>query len=275
MRLDAKGGFPLALAVSILAHAFIFRAVHVRAPEALLRREVVEVKLAYAARAPVVTLLAAPHLKAQPLKVQPLGLRDAPQQPAPRIVEREIPLAPAEQPPAVLKTAADPPGHEARVDAPAPEAGEDKPPSISGAALHAENSVPPNDSGGAQAQEPAVAHRQRVEGSLGGQPRTRMRAAPLEAGSTAARINEELSRRIDQRKVYPPAARKRRIEGTVVCELEVDPAGNLDGVRVVGSSGSAILDDAAVALLTGIFPIKNPAGAPLILVKTIRYSLVD
>ena len=275
MRLDAKGGFPIALAVSILAHAFIFRAVHVRAPEALPRGEVVEVILEYAEPAPVVAPLAAPHLNAPPLETQPFDLSAAPQEPAPRVIEREIPLVPAEQPPAIPKTAADPPGHVTREDAPAPEADEAKPPSIPGAAFHAENSVPPNDSGGAQAQEPAGAHRQIVEGSLGGQPRTRRREAPLEAGSTAARINEELSRRIDQRKVYPPAARKRRIEGTVVCELEVDPAGNLDGVRVVGTSGSAILDDAAVALLTGIFPIKNPAGAPLILVKTIRYSLVD
>jgi protein TonB len=274
MRLDAKGGFPIALVVSILAHAFIIRTVHVRVPEALPRGEVVEVMIGYAAPAPVDSPLA------PPLKTQPFDLRAAPQEPAPRVVEREIPLAPAEQPPSVPKTAADPPGHVVREDAPsaekagASETGEDKPPSIPGGVFYAEKSVAPNDSDGAQAQEPADAHRQSVEWSLGEQPRSGRRTAPLEQ-SAAARINEELSRRIDRRKVYPPAARKRRIEGSVVCELEVDPAGNLGGVRVIGSSGSAILDDAAVALLKGVFPIKNPVGGPLILVKTIRYSLVD
>jgi periplasmic protein TonB len=274
MKLDVKGGFPVALAVSILAHAFIFRAVHVRAPEALTWGEVVEVELAYAEPAPAAAPLAAPHLKEQPL-----DLRSAAQKPALPAVDREIPLSPADEPPAVRTTAAGPPKQEARdaVDenAGAPETGEDELFSLSSAAFHDENNVPPDDSGGAQAKEPAVAQRQRIDGSFVGQSRTRMRAAPLEAQSVAARINEELSRRIDRWKVYPPAARKRRIEGTVVCELDVDPAGNLDGVRVVGSSGSAILDDAAVALLTGIFPIKNPAEAPLVLVKAIRYSLVD
>jgi outer membrane biosynthesis protein TonB len=47
------------------------------------------------------------------------------------------------------------------------------------------------------------------------------------------------------------------------------------GVKVLKSSGSKILDGAAVNLIKKVFPIDNPAARPITLEKAIRYSLVD
>ncbi len=45
---------------------------------------------------------------------------------------------------------------------------------------------------------------------------------------------------------YPPAARRRGIEGTVMLEVLVSPAGLPDRVEILRSSGSGLLDEAAV-----------------------------
>ena len=45
---------------------------------------------------------------------------------------------------------------------------------------------------------------------------------------------------------YPPAAREGRLEGTVVILFLISPKGSVEGAKVQRSSGSAILDAAAV-----------------------------
>ncbi len=52
-------------------------------------------------------------------------------------------------------------------------------------------------------------------------------------------------------KSYPEAARSRGEEGEVVVRFTVAPDGHVLGVEIVRSSGSALLDDAARALLAG------------------------
>jgi periplasmic protein TonB len=96
-----------------------------------------------------------------------------------------------------------------------------------------------------------------------------------ERESYNAAVNEELNRRIEKKKVYPQGARRQGVQGTVLCALKVGPSGALLGVEVVETSGSKILDGAAVDLLKRVFPIDNPAGKTLTLVKAIRYSLLE
>jgi protein TonB len=96
-----------------------------------------------------------------------------------------------------------------------------------------------------------------------------------EAAAYDAAVNDELNRRIEKKKVYPPGARRQGIQGTVLCNLEVGASGALVGIEVAKSSGSKILDGAAVDLLKKVFPIDNPTGKPITLEKAIRYSLVE
>lgn len=109
-------------------------------------------------------------------------------------------------------------------------------------------------------------------------PRPQMRISServREAAVNDAAVNDELNRRIEKEKVYPPGARRQGIQGTVLCTLEVGPSGALVGIEVLKSSGSKILDNAAVDLLKRVFPIGNPAGKPFTLEKAIRYRLVE
>ena len=71
---------------------------------------------------------------------------------------------------------------------------------------------------------------------------------------------------------YPPAALQRGIEGTVFVELSVGLDGAVQGVRVVQSSGSAILDgDALIRAREYRFhPIPAPRAARV----PIRYRLI-
>ncbi|HEX5052663.1 MAG TPA: energy transducer TonB [Planctomycetota bacterium] len=61
---------------------------------------------------------------------------------------------------------------------------------------------------------------------------------------------------------YPFVAWRRGIEGTVVIELDIDATGAVTAARVEQSSGSALLDDAALQQLrTWVFsPARGPLG---------------
>jgi protein TonB len=64
---------------------------------------------------------------------------------------------------------------------------------------------------------------------------------------------------IRQNLLYPQMARRRNIEGVVGVCFEIGMDGGLLAVRVNHSSGSSILDRAAVSLIERICPIKSGA----------------
>lgn len=74
-------------------------------------------------------------------------------------------------------------------------------------------------------------------------------------------------------KRYPPAASRRGDVGRVVIVLTIDPAGNVTGVRLKASSGSEILDQAALALARRASPLPAPPpGALLSIIAPVDYA---
>ncbi len=69
-----------------------------------------------------------------------------------------------------------------------------------------------------------------------------------------------LDEAIRNRLRYPAAARKRGAQGTVELEITVNDKGALDRCEIAASSGSSILDDAALRLLSGLFPFRKRLG---------------
>ena len=85
-----------------------------------------------------------------------------------------------------------------------------------------------------------------------------------------------LSAWVEQNRRYPPAARFRQEEGVVQVRFELDSGGRVLRVEVQRESGSAALDAAAVALLSGnTLPAPPRELAPELRVVTlpIRYRL--
>jgi TonB family protein len=62
---------------------------------------------------------------------------------------------------------------------------------------------------------------------------------------------------IDKNLVYPAMARRRNVEGVVGIHFEIERNGGLAAVTVDHSSGSSILDNAAVSLVKKIHPPEN------------------
>ena len=72
---------------------------------------------------------------------------------------------------------------------------------------------------------------------------------------------------------YPEAARRRGSQGRVLLYLEVSPQGTLIQSRVAAGSGSTLLDRAALSLARAVFPLANPAAAPVGLYIAVSYRL--
>jgi protein TonB len=68
-----------------------------------------------------------------------------------------------------------------------------------------------------------------------------------------------LRQRIQERLVYPQVAVRRRLEGAVELELELDAAGRLVHVGAVDRAGAAMLRDAAVRAVRDATPFPFPA----------------
>jgi protein TonB len=76
--------------------------------------------------------------------------------------------------------------------------------------------------------------------------------------------------------VYPPIARRRNIQGTVGISFEIETNGELVSVSVNGSSGSSVLDNAAVSLVNKIRPFENVTiKRKLALRVNIEYKLTE
>ena len=84
-----------------------------------------------------------------------------------------------------------------------------------------------------------------------------------------------LRKRILERKIYPQAARRRNIEGVVLIFLELDKSGDLIELRVIRSSGSKILDNAAISLIQKVVPYEHGLEGALSVEIPIRYSLTE
>jgi len=57
--------------------------------------------------------------------------------------------------------------------------------------------------------------------------------------------------------------------------MSIAPDGSLASVRVLEKSGSAILDRAALALVSGVFPIPLQPGNSMEIAVTIEYKLLQ
>ena len=111
-------------------------------------------------------------------------------------------------------------------------------------------------------------------------PRASEAAAPLPAqpAPTAADWQHELFGWLAAHKTYPDAARRRGEQGRVVLRFTVDRSGKVTQVELATGSGSALLDDAAQAMLHNAslppFPAAMPQERVTITVQ-IRYRLTD
>jgi protein TonB len=87
-----------------------------------------------------------------------------------------------------------------------------------------------------------------------------------------AYIKEFISKNL----VYPPIARRRNIQGSVGVSFEIEADGGLASVTVNNSSGSSILDNAAVSLIKKIRTLENIAiQKKLALNVNIDYKLTE
>ena len=77
--------------------------------------------------------------------------------------------------------------------------------------------------------------------------------------------NEDYIRRIqeliERTKIYPPLARKRKQEGTVIVQFAIDTKGLPRDVRIIRSAGFTLLDSAARDIITKAAPFPHVKGA--------------
>ncbi|HUW41417.1 MAG TPA: TonB family protein [Rectinemataceae bacterium] len=78
---------------------------------------------------------------------------------------------------------------------------------------------------------------------------------------------------IERGKIYPPAARMRGTEGLVRIRLSISADGRLLHAALSSSSGSSLLDQAALDLVAKVFPLANPTGRRLDPTIAVNYSL--
>jgi len=92
-------------------------------------------------------------------------------------------------------------------------------------------------------------------------------------GESVAALAERVGSAIEARKTYPETARRRGAEGIVALKLRVAGDGRLLVAKLVASSGSTLLDRAALDLAASVFPVDNIVGRELELSLSVRYEL--
>jgi protein TonB len=85
----------------------------------------------------------------------------------------------------------------------------------------------------------------------------------------------DLRSKILKKKIYPQAARRRNIEGVVLVFLELNESGELVDLHVIESSGSKILDSAALSLIKKVLPHEHGLNENLAVEIPVRYTLSD
>jgi protein TonB len=100
--------------------------------------------------------------------------------------------------------------------------------------------------------------------SVGGAP-----GSPLALGTGGGAIPPEYGpylqrfrRHVQESLVYPLAARRQSLRGTVELDVSLDASGRVRDVRVARSSSYGILDDAAVDNLRRLDPLPPPDTLP-------------
>jgi protein TonB len=81
---------------------------------------------------------------------------------------------------------------------------------------------------------------------------------PAEYGPYLARFREHIQEAL----VYPLAARRQGLSGTVELEVLMDPTGRIRGVQLVSSSSHGMLDEAALETIRGLAPLPLPEHLP-------------
>jgi protein TonB len=110
-------------------------------------------------------------------------------------------------------------------------------------------------------------------------PPAKQAAAPRNATGASAAVSpakwqSRLMAHLERRKKYPPAARKRRAEGTVLVRFAIDCSGNVLSSGLVRSSGHPELDEAVLALVRRASPVPAPPpGAPHEITAPVRFSI--
>lgn len=87
------------------------------------------------------------------------------------------------------------------------------------------------------------------------------------------RILDELTRLLHKHLRYPEIARRKGIEGALAITLTLNTNGTATDVNVSESSGSHILDRAAVRVISDIFPYPDPPDTPLHFTIPVTYRL--
>lgn len=80
---------------------------------------------------------------------------------------------------------------------------------------------------------------------------------------------------VNSSKTYPAQAVKRGIEGHVTVRVELDGDGNLLSANVVSSSGSGILEQAALRAVERATPYQNASGRTQVIDVPLQFNLVD
>ena len=80
---------------------------------------------------------------------------------------------------------------------------------------------------------------------------------------------------VNSNKAYPAQAVRRGIEGQVTVRAELDASGNLISAYVVSSSGSSILEQAAVRAVERATPYPNDSGEPQTIDVPLSFQLTE
>lgn len=129
----------------------------------------------------------------------------------------------------------------------------------------------------------AVAPRQREDrpatavSSAAAPPTPSAPPATRAAGSVVETWQGRVLARLETHRRYPPAARRRRLQGVAHVRFSVDRAGRVLDVQLARSAGSAELDREAVANVRRASPLPEPPadvpGAVVELVVPVDFSL--
>lgn len=104
-------------------------------------------------------------------------------------------------------------------------------------------------------QGPGVSGGSRLALALPGEGRG---SVPAEYGPYLARFRQ----RVQDALVYPLAARRRGLSGTVEIEVLIEPGGRVQNVAVSSSSSHALLDEAAADTVRQMAPVPMPETLP-------------
>ncbi|GGK35175.1 hypothetical protein GCM10011322_22480 [Salinarimonas ramus] len=120
------------------------------------------------------------------------------------------------------------------------------------------------DSAPARQRAPA-----RAERTAAPEPSRAAAASPAETARWQARLLAHLERH----KRYPSAARSRREEGVAQVTFGLDASGRVTSARISRSSGSAALDEAALAMVRRASPTPAPPAGAITLTVPVRFDL--